>query len=315
MAWLGAEVDAPLVVVRAVHFAASATTAGALVFRAVVADPALHAVEEVRPVIDAGTRRLAWSGLAIAFVTGMLWLLLQASAMSGQTFGEALTSGAIVTVLDETQFGLVSEIRLALAILLALCLAFDRRQSARWLALVTAVGLVAAIAWTGHAASTPSRLGILHLTSDALHLCGAAAWTGGLMSLALALNVLGRHRDDAGPLFQLDLVRRFSLLGMASVAALVISGIVNAWILVGSFRALVLTNYGWILMLKIAAFLAMVALAGVNRLWLTPRLAGPDGKALRSLARNTVAEIVLALFIFAVVGLLGMLHPAAHLMK
>ena len=315
MAWLGAEVDAAMIVVRAVHFAASATTAGALVFRAVVADPALHAVEQVRSVIDAGTRRLAWSGLAIAFVTGMLWLLLQASAMSGQTFGEALTSGAIVTVLDETQFGLVSEIRLALAILLALCLAFDRRRSARWLALVTAVGLVAAIAWTGHAASTPSSLGILHLASDALHLCGAAAWTGGLMSLALALNVLRRHRDDAGPLFQLDLVRRFFLLGMASVAALVISGIVNAWILVGSFRALVLTNYGWILMLKIAAFLAMAVLAGVNRLWLTPRLAGTDGKALRSLARNTVAEIVLALFIFAVVGLLGMLHPAAHLMK
>lgn len=315
MLWFGVEIDVPIAAARAAHFAATAATAGTLLFRAVVAEPALHSAEQLKPAVEGRLRGLVWSGLAISLISGVPWLLLQAAAMSGQTFGEALTSGAVVTVLNETQFGLVSEIRLALAILLALCLAFDRRQTARWLALVTAVGLVAAIAWTGHAASTPSSLGVLHLAADALHLCGAAAWTGGLMSLALLLNMFRRHREFAGPMFQLDVVRRFSLLGMASVAALVISGIVNAWILVGSFRALVLTDYGWILMLKIAAFLAMVALAGVNRLWLTPRLAAPDGTPLRALARNTVAEIVLALFIFAIVGVLGMLHPAAHLMK
>jgi len=31
--------------------------------------------------------------------------------------------------------------------------------------------------------------------------------------------------------------------------------------------------------------------------------------------RNTVAEIALALLVFAVVGLLGTMHPAAHLMN
>jgi putative copper resistance protein D len=197
--------------------------------------------------------------------------------------------------------------------LLAASLACGRWQPARWLALGSAVCLIAAIAWTGHAASTPYALGYLHLAADALHLCGAAAWTGGLMSLALLLQVLGRHRAAAGPVLQLKVVRRFSALGIVSVATLVISGIINAWILVGSFHALLMTDYGWILMLKIAAFVVMLALAGANRFWLTPRLAVAKGAPLRSLARNTVAEIVLALLIFVIVGLLGMLHPAAHM--
>jgi len=313
MAWFGVEVDGSMVAVRAVHFTASATTAGALLFRAVVADPAPNG--DIRPVIDAGIRRLAWAGLLIAFITGILWLLLQASAMSGQSFGEAVLSGAMGAVINETQFGLVSKIRLGLAVLLGACLAFDGRPLPRWLALGSALGLVAAIAWTGHAASTPDNLGYLHVAADGLHLWGAAAWIGGLMSLALLVRVVGRYHASAGAALQLDAVRRFSSLGIASVATLVVSGTVNAWILVGSFRALFLTAYGWILMVKIAAFVVMVALAAVNRLWLTPRLAKPDGAALRSLMRNTVAEIVLALFVFALVGLLGTLHTAAHLMK
>lgn len=38
MSGFGAEIDGPIVVVRAVHFAATAVIAGALMFRAVVAD-------------------------------------------------------------------------------------------------------------------------------------------------------------------------------------------------------------------------------------------------------------------------------------
>jgi putative copper resistance protein D len=94
---------------------------------------------------------------------------------------------------------------------------------------------------------------------------------------------------------------------------LLVSGIFNAWILVGSFRALVVTDYGWLLMLKIGAFLIMVTLAAINRVWLTPRLAATERKSLHALTRNTVAEIVLGLLIFAIVGLLGTLHPAAHM--
>jgi len=135
MSWFGAEIDGPMVVVRAVHFAATATTAGALMFRAMVAEPALRSESKTGVVVDRQIRDLAWVGLAIALVAGAGWLLLQTSAMSGQTSGEAVVSGALLTVLNETQFGLVTEIRFALALALAICLAYDRLLLPRWLAL------------------------------------------------------------------------------------------------------------------------------------------------------------------------------------
>jgi putative copper resistance protein D len=122
------------------------------------------------------------------------------------------------------------------------------------------------------------------------------------------------------PILQLDAVRRFSSLGVVSVATLVSSGIVNAWLLVGSFRGLVVTSYGRVLMLKLAVFLVMVSVAAINRFFLTPRLAisgGDDAqrKLVHGLRRNALVEFVLVLLVFAVVGLLGTLHPAAHLVK
>ena len=72
--------------------------------------------------------------------------------------------------------------------------------------------------------------------------------------------------------------------------------------------------------LKIVAFVVMVGLAAVNRFWLTPQVAfvanAPAGtNALSALTRNTLIEIALLLAIFAVVGVLGTLHPAIHFME
>jgi putative copper resistance protein D len=317
MSLLGTEIDGPIVAVRALHFTATAVTAGALMFRAVVAEPALRSACKIGAELDTQIRAIAWIGLTASVVSGMIWLVLEASAMSGLPWVEAVVSGTLLAVLNGTQFGLATEIRVALAALVAIGLAYDYRRMPRWIALGAAVCLICSIAWTGHAGSTPDELGNLHLAADALHLCGAAAWTGGLVSLALLLRVVRSSRATAGiSLMQLDAVRRFSSLGMASVAILIISGLVNSWILVGSWRGLIATDYGWILMLKVAIFAIMIMFAAVNRLLLVPRLVLPaHDDALGGLMRNTVAEIALAFLVFAVVGLLGTMHPAAHLVN
>jgi copper resistance protein D len=311
MSWFGAEIEGPMIVTRTVHFVASSTIAGALVFRDFVAGPALRAAP-AGTLIDRQIRGLARIGFAIALVSGLVWLWLQTVSMSGFGFDEAITSGALLTVIDETQFGLVSEVRLMLAIALAACLLFDRIVLLRRLASAAAVCLVASIAGTGHAGSTPFKLGYLHLASDALHLTAASVWVGGLVPLAL---LLAAWRRQGGTSMGLDAVRRFSTLGIASVAALILSGGINAWILVGSFRGLIVTDYGQLLMLKLAVFAAMLVFAAFNRLSLTPRLGSPSKDALRGLSRNTWMEIVLGFSIFAMVGALGTLHPAAHLVN
>ena len=316
MNWVAVEIDGPLVLTRAIHFAASATVAGSLIFRGFVAEPALRPSPEAYAVIQPRIIELTWAGLAVAVASGVVWLVLETTSMTGLGGGEVMRSGALLSVANETQFGLVSEIRAALAVVLAACLVLNRFV----LALVIALSLVGAIAWTGHAGSTLGELGNLHLAADVLHLCAASAWIGGLGGLSI-LFVVGRRCPalEWEPL-QFHAVRRFSTLGIISVAALIASGIVNAWILVGSFRGLFVTDYGQLLLLKIAVFAIMVAFATVNRLLLTPRLAlDANGEterlALAALTRNTLIEIALGLVIFAVVGVLGTLHPAVHLVK
>jgi copper resistance protein D len=320
MNWFDAGIDWPLVVIRALHFAATAMTAGVLVFQAAMTSLVFRAGEAIAKRLRRQGRRLAWIGLAVTLASGVLWFLLQAVAISGLPLDQAMNSDVLSKVLQRTQFGRVAEIRGGLAAMLAVCLAYDRLRLTRWLAPVAALGLTAAIAWSGHAAATLGELGHLHLAADALHLVAAAGWIGGLVPLALLLAVACRHHSVAWAGLAQAVTKRFSTLGIVGVATLLATGIVNAWILVGSFHALEITPYGQLLLLKIIVFAVMLVLAAINRLALTPRLAASSAnesqlRALHRLTRNSVIEIALGLAIFAIVGVLGTLHPAIHLVN
>jgi putative copper resistance protein D len=308
MDWLGAW-DA-LIGTRAVHFAATAIVAGTLVFRKVVAGPTLRTEAAVAEAFRARTQPVIWISLAAAAISGAFWLFLQAASMSGRPFGD---TSVLPTILDDTQFGQVAEIRFAMATLLALYLARGPLTGGDWLAFAAGLGFVASLAWTGHAGSTLGRAGDLHVAADALHLCAAATWIGGLLSLVLFFAVA---RRTGGPVW-ISLVReamgRFSIMGIVSVAVLSATGVVNAYFLVGSFHALVITDYGWLLLLKLGVFAAMLALAATNRLRLTPRLAFSGDGAVRWLTRNSAMEFALGLAVLTIIGMLGTLHPAIHL--
>ena len=312
--------DDLLIVIRALHFAATAVTAGALIFRAVVADPAARHAGWTGASRASSARRVASIGLAIAVPSGVVWVVLLTMRMSGLSLGDALSADGLGTVIGETQFGQASAVRLLCALILVVCLVFDRITPLRWGALVAALGLVAGLAWTGHAGSTPDPLGEVHLAADILHLGAASAWIGGLFLLAGLLITGRREHAPAWGAYQLDGIRRFSILGMVSVATLTLSGLVNSWLLVGSWRGLIVTEYGLLLSAKLVLFAVMLGFAAVNRLWWTPRLASveqgePGPTAVRRLTRNTMIELALGLMVFAIVGALGIQHPAIHLVQ
>src|SRR5262249_20339358 len=127
-------------------------------------------------------------------------------------------------------------------------------------------------------------------------------WIGGLFCLGL-LRV-----GDA------DAVRhalpRFSRIGYWAVALLVISGVVNALVLVPTPDRLVDTDYGRVLLIKIALALVMVVIALVNRLVFTPKIATKAQPAdIRSLWRSVLVEQGVGLLVLAVVARLGTIHP------
>jgi putative copper resistance protein D len=122
-------------------------------------------------------------------------------------------------------------------------------------------------------------------------------------------------RDAASIAVARTATLRFSVLGLASVATLMITGLVNAFYLVGSVAALLGTDYGRLLTAKVALFFVMVAVAAINRFRLTPELVpdaslAPARQVLRRLRRNAVIEIVLGAVIIAIVAKLGVMPPA-----
>jgi putative copper resistance protein D len=163
------------------------------------------------------------------------------------------------------------------------------------------------IAWQGHAGADLGWDAIIHLTADTAHLIAAGLWLGALLPLALVL------RAPAVDNIHAEAARRFSTLGLACVAVLLISGTINAWYLVGSVPALIGTPYGQLLLAKLTLVASMLCLAAINRWRLVPRLAsaGDDGTA-RRIARHAVIEAVLGLLVISVVAAFGTMIPAAH---
>jgi len=286
----------PIILARGVHFAATVLAVGTVTFRTLVADPA---------PIRRRLSTLTWSALALAVITGAIWLLLLAADLTGDSIVDAALNGGAWTVLSATRFGLMTGARLALAAVLAASIVWPR---ARWLALAAAAAFIALLAWIGHSGATPGAAGDTQLTSDVVHLLAAGAWLGGLPALVLLLaQARGDPRERASAAAA---TRRFGTLGLICVAALVASGLFNAWNLLAAPRDLLTTDYGRMLSAKLVLVAGMLAFATVNRFALTPRAADPGAR--RLLKRNSAAEAFLGLGVLFLVGALGTLPPTAH---
>jgi putative copper resistance protein D len=85
----GAADNGAMIATRAIHFAAMAIVTGTLVFRTVVANPALRSEETVQKPFQAQTQRVVWVSLAIAVISGLTWVLLLTMSLSGESLGEA----------------------------------------------------------------------------------------------------------------------------------------------------------------------------------------------------------------------------------
>jgi putative copper resistance protein D len=308
-----------LAAARAVHFASMAMVMGAALFQYLVAEPAFRTAA-IGGSASARTYRatlatILWSGFALAVLSGAAWLLALAAKIGGQGPPIATSGGVAWVLLTETQFGHFWIARAFLAGLLfcALWLAKPSDAETRFgqgLMTLAAMCLMGSLAWSGHAAGSPGIIGDIHRIADVLHVVAAGAWLGGLLPLSLLFVLAIRQTDPSLVSTMQVATRRFSTLGLLSVGTLLATGLVNTWMLAGSLPALVETDYGRLLLLKIALFVAMVAIASINRLRLTPEL--PKTEAVHNLDRNTRGELALGLAIIAIVSILGVLPPAVH---
>jgi putative copper resistance protein D len=82
-------VDDPLIFIRAVHFAATLTLAGALIFAAAVVGPIMRSMERGGEALRARLLRIAWWSFAAALISGMAWLVVLAADINERAPSEA----------------------------------------------------------------------------------------------------------------------------------------------------------------------------------------------------------------------------------
>jgi putative copper export protein/mono/diheme cytochrome c family protein len=306
------------VAVRAVHFGATMLVFGELAFAVFVAPvawrSAIAGALDRRSGIDRHVRAFTAWALAVSALSGVGWLALEASAMAGTRLMQVLVDGTLAIVLRQTEFGHVFAARAVLLVVIAAALVWlwpastaARSRLRMHAALGSAALYLATLAGAGHAAAaTGGAVRVLHIGADACHLLAAGGWLGALPALVCCF---ASAPPDAA---LAPVARRFSLLGIACVAVLTASGIVNTLFLVGSFAALFGTAYGKVLVAKLTLFAVMLGLAAINRSRLTPRLADGNATSRRALRRNAMLETALGVVIIVIVGALGTMVPGAH---
>jgi copper resistance protein D len=264
----------------------------------------------LRPwLVGSGLLGLLFSGIALA---------LLAAAMAGapawpidrEAIGMLLTGSATGAAWEARMVALVVASVLAL-------IAAGRVVPLGLIAFAAGIAL-ATLAWTGHGAMDDGAIGWVHLVADVLHLLAGGAWVGALLGLMLLATRPVSRVNEAHLRLTHRALHGFGTVGTILVGTIVVTGLVNGWLLVGpgNLPKLAVTLYGQFLIAKLTLFGAMLALASLNRFRLTPAFersieAADHRGALGALRRSLAVEAACAVMILALVAWLGTLEPPA----
>ena len=258
---------------------------------------------------------LASLGLGLS----LLGIMVLAASMGGTAIGQ-IDRATVELVIWQTAIGTAWQVRMAALLLVLGFSLFGWRRPAFGLCslAIAATAALATLAWTGHGAADEGTLGWFHLAADIVHLLAAGIWIGALCALCLLIFRPARNVTRDHLRLSHRALHGFSTIGSIVVGVLIVSGLINAWILIGPTRlgSLFTSLYGLLLTAKLLLFGAMLLLAAANRFRLTPGLAaaiaaGDTATAIRSLRISLAVETGCASAILALVAWFGLLAPPA----
>lgn len=189
-------------------------------------------------------------------------------------------------------------------------------RGARWAwigAAVVGAEIILTVSLGSHSAALVD-FSIRGVALDFGHLLAAALWVGGLP--ALLFTVRGTRRIQSFGERRRAIARiveRFSALASISVAVIIFTGLLSAWLHVVEPGRLLSTAYGRTLLVKIGLVSPLLLMGAVNLTWVRRRLRTPaDGELDRSLAwlvKIVRVEAVFAAGILLASGFLTTLEP------
>ena len=257
---------------------AATALAGAMVFYLLVSRPAAGFLEEGEQ------RRVQDAAMALAADIAVMAVPVLILSLAGQLFLLADRLGgpeAIDDILFDTRTGQLWLSRLGISLALALLFApaifseayrvGSRATMIVAVALVGSLGLLMTYSLGSHADASGGAFWAVG--SDFLHFLATGAWIGALLQLPLVFWWSRNRLDDSKRLLYLaNVLDRFSWLAAISVAVLLGSGVFNGFVQLPTLESLWDTTYGRVLIVKLGLIVPMLAVAGINALFLKPAL-------------------------------------------
>lgn len=307
--------------VKALHHSSMAITIAALVFAATILP---RSTQPRRPApgehdTDGGEAHPAFArAMNLAAAAGMLWTVSAAAVLVFSFWdlvGRPISADPSYTsaMLDYVLNISVGRAWAWMIVIAAVTssLAFGVRSPA--LVGATTVFSLAGVlpmSLIGHAAGGDDHWGAVN--SIMLHLVGVCLWFGGIVVLAALAPLLvskapGRH-PGTRPILAGTVLRRFSALATISIVLVAGSGVVNATIRITGWDQL-FTPYGWIVIAKTVATLALGALGWAHRRRVIPALLAGKFHATRAAWRVVGVEAVIMAAVMALATVLARTAP------
>lgn len=210
--------------------------------------------------------------------TGILTFLVVTgeSLDIGEAFGQKL--GLFVTSIELGQAWLTTT--LVAAAVTVLCFAV-RNHTALVFVTVLAVYALVPMAQQGHAAGAAGHNAAV--ADLGLHLVFVAAWLGGLLTIVLLRDLLDAERLPV-------VLARYSTVALICFIVVAISGYASAALRIGTWEQLN-TQYGVLVLAKVAALIAIGLFGALQRNFLIRRIARADTSARRDFWLLVVIEL------------------------
>jgi copper transport protein len=266
-------------------------------------------------------RRVALLAAVLGAISAAAGVVLEGAEAAGISGFSALKETIIRETL-ETKFGTIWGIAvlawIAFGLLAAILLRPSAGRSFGWgRALLLAAPLAYVVlvpALAGHG-STQSPV-LLNFPVNVIHVAAMAVWLGGLATLLFVAPRGTRELEpgDRGRLLAAAL-SRFSQVALVAVGAILLTGLIQAYVYVRRLDALIETGYGRAVLIKFVLLMVLIGIGAYNRRRSVPRLnkiaAGGEspGRAGLLLRRALRAEVALLVVVIGVTAALASYAP------
>jgi copper transport protein len=313
---------------RGLQYAATALAVGGLAFLLLAWLPSLAALggageDRSRAGRAFGSRMRAAAILAagLGAISAAAGIVMEGAEAAGISGFSALKE-TIVRETLETKFGTIWGIAFGAWLLYGLLAAVALRGTGARRPSWPLVGLLAAPlvfivlvpALSGHG-STQSPVA-LNFPVNVVHVAAMAVWLGGLATLLFVVPRGTRELEPAGRGRLLaGVLTRFSQVALICVGAILLTGLIQAYVYVRHLDALIETGYGRAVLIKFGLLMALIGLGAYNRRRSVPRLeriaagGGSPGQAGVLLRRALRAEVALLVVVLGVTAALASYAP------